>query len=136
MTNARNGCLSGNVARGLSMVLCLLSGCSSVPPSTTGSEDERGTVGATEPSSDYCVLLGYQSRGEFCIFPDGTSCNAWAFFRGQCGEPYSYCASKGGEISSRDEMVNGARYVYAECRLGEVKCKEYSFARTGMCLPE
>lgn len=46
------------------------------------------------PASAYCVEQGYTSEirtGEdgsqygVCIFPDGSECDEWAYFRGECG---------------------------------------------------
>jgi inhibitor of cysteine peptidase len=44
------------------------------------------------PASQLCVDRGYQSeiRDEaggqvgYCLFPDGSECEEWAFFRGEC----------------------------------------------------
>jgi len=30
-----------------------------------------------------------------CLFPDGSECSEWDFFRGICGQQYSYCIKKG-----------------------------------------
>jgi len=52
------------------------------------------------PASVYCVELGYELRivdtdGEvgICIFPDGTQCEEWSFFEGECGETWALEAS-------------------------------------------
>ncbi len=46
------------------------------------------------PASAYCVEEGYTSeirtaadgsQSGVCIFPDGSECDEWAFFRGECG---------------------------------------------------
>jgi len=46
------------------------------------------------PASEYCVSQGYQleiitaedgSQSGLCVFDDGSSCDEWAFFRGECG---------------------------------------------------
>jgi putative hemolysin len=48
----------------------------------------------SNPASDYCVQQGYTleittaedgSQSGICIFSDGSSCDEWAFFRGECG---------------------------------------------------
>jgi putative hemolysin len=58
-----------------------------------GSED----VEIANPASVYCVQSGYTleirasaSGGEYgvCIFPDGSECEEWAFFRNECGAGY------------------------------------------------
>ncbi len=46
------------------------------------------------PASAYCVEQGFKSeirtavdgsQSGVCIFPDGSECDEWAFFRGECG---------------------------------------------------
>jgi hypothetical protein len=48
----------------------------------------------SNPASDYCLEQGFileivsaedGSQSGICQFPDGTSCDEWAFFRGECG---------------------------------------------------
>lgn len=55
--------------------------------------DGEGAVGLANPASTYCVDQGYRieiktdSDGNqygVCVFPDGSSCDEWAFFRGEC----------------------------------------------------
>jgi len=49
------------------------------------------------PAAEYCTKSGYTyktvetSLGEdgFCVFPDNTECEAWNFFRGECGQNYA-----------------------------------------------
>jgi putative hemolysin len=50
-------------------------------------------VGMPNPASVFCEENGYRleirtaadgSQQGFCIFPDGTECDEWAFFRGEC----------------------------------------------------
>jgi putative hemolysin len=46
------------------------------------------------PASAFCEEQGYEleirtaadgSQQGFCLFPDGTECDEWAFYRGECG---------------------------------------------------
>jgi len=46
------------------------------------------------PASEYCEQQGYKleivtaadgSQSGICVFPDGSSCDEWAYFRGECG---------------------------------------------------
>ncbi|PNX46975.1 MAG: hypothetical protein BV456_11570, partial [Thermoplasmata archaeon M8B2D] len=43
---------------------------------------------AYSPTVTYCIEQGgnytYNSSGSFCNFPDGESCESWAFYRGDC----------------------------------------------------
>jgi len=57
-------------------------------------------VGLPNPASVYCVELGYESKivdetnGQvgMCVFPDGTECEEWSFFEGQCGQDWALAA--------------------------------------------
>ncbi len=133
---------------GALLVGALASGCGgdAATKSPVASDDERGNVGPGSPASEYCASLGYisdlsggcadasaSSCASVCRFPDGTSCEEWAFYRGQCGNGYSYCASKGGTIATKTEERNGATYIYATCTLNGKTCMEDSFLQTGKC---
>ena len=58
-----------------------------------------GTAVATpNPAHVFCLEMGYVVEGDYCVFPDGNSCELWAFFRGECGEEYVHpvpCAEAG-----------------------------------------
>ncbi len=49
--------------------------------------------GIANPASVYCTERGYQleirttANGQtgYCVFPDKSECEEWAFFRGECG---------------------------------------------------
>ena len=54
-------------------------------------------VGMANPASVYCVEQGFKSeirtaadgsQSGVCIFPDGSECEEWAFFRNECGAGY------------------------------------------------
>jgi putative hemolysin len=55
------------------------------------SENEVGTPGFPNPASVYCEKLGFKLEDGNCIFSDGSKCNAWDFFRGKCGQRFTYC---------------------------------------------
>jgi putative hemolysin len=54
-------------------------------------------VGLPNPASVYCVDLGYEltivdePEGQvgMCNFPDGTQCEEWSFFEGECGQSWA-----------------------------------------------
>lgn len=98
-------------------------------------EDERGSVGVPPTAGEYCTMLGFVASESACKFPDGTSCEMWAFYRGECGAPHSYCNQHGGAISSKTEDMGGWTAVYGVCSVNGVQCKESSFIRTGKCSP-
>jgi putative hemolysin len=98
-------------------------------------EDERQNTGPGNPAAIYCTAQGYMSRleGGSCVFPDSTSCEQFAFYRGQCGQQFSFCAKRGGLVSSETSTVGQATFVNAYCTLNGVKCKEQDFLRSGIC---
>ncbi|MGE5462055.1 MAG: DUF333 domain-containing protein [Syntrophothermus sp.] len=85
-------------------ILLVLSSCS-IPP-TPGTEQQpiaapvsTGTIQANmpNPASVYCEQQGNRleirtaadgSQAGICIFPDGSECDEWAYYRGEC-EPHS-----------------------------------------------
>ena len=128
-----------NIARRTVVVAALLSVlcCNNLH-----AEDERSSVGPASPAAEYCVGLGYESSviqgdgGESgqCRFLDGSTCDDWTFYRGQCGQANSYCEKHGGTISSMTEDMGGWTGIYAECTMpGGAKCKEETFWTTGSC---
>lgn len=67
------------------LVLCVtFSGCA---------EDENDDAGLANPASVFCEENGgtlemrtdTSGTGGFCIFDDGSECEEWAYFRGECG---------------------------------------------------
>jgi putative hemolysin len=76
------------------------------------------------PAALYVHFLGYkdeirkQSDGAeygVCIFPDGSECDDWNFFRGICGKKYSYCALKGCETKTRIDDKGANTFQFAVC---------------------
>jgi len=81
------------------IVLAFLVAACGAQPTPTPSPTEAAP-GMPNPASQFCVDQGYQSeiRDEaggqvgYCLFPDGSKCEEWAFYRGECapaseGEP-------------------------------------------------
>jgi len=101
--------------------------------SNVASEDERGSVGVPNPASEYCRGLGYAEKESDCVFPDGTSCEQWSFWRGECGEEHSYCVLHGGELTAEERDMGGWTALVAVCTVDGVSCKEDDFWRTGRC---
>jgi putative hemolysin len=90
--------------------------------------------GSPEPASKYCTDLGYEpDLNGTCNFPDGTSCDAWEFYRGECGQSHSYCEQHGGSIETKIEDDGSAIYEYAICRFDDSSvCQEQEFME-GKC---
>lgn len=71
------------------LVLLILAGCGSQP---TG-ENQGDQIGLANPASVYCeeqrarLEMREDANGTYgvCIFPDGSECEEWAYFRGECG---------------------------------------------------
>jgi putative hemolysin len=63
----------------------------------------------SNPASDYCIQQGNVleiitaedgSQSGICIFPNGSSCDEWAFYRGECGpQAQEYSSSDISEVS-------------------------------------
>jgi len=87
---------------GWSLMICalILSGCG--PEQTVSADqptsDPTASTGLANPASVYCEEQGYtlemrtdEDGGQFgvCIFPDGSSCEEWAFYNGTCSPAHS-----------------------------------------------
>jgi putative hemolysin len=65
---------------------------SPLPTATSTPDVLESPVGLPNPASQYCEDQGYrleireESGGStaYCLFPDGSECEEWAFFRGEC----------------------------------------------------
>ena len=77
------------------IVLLALTACT-VPqvqlPATTATDMPQ--AGIPNPASVYCTEQGNKheirmaadgSQNGICVFPDGSECDEWAYFRGECG---------------------------------------------------
>jgi putative hemolysin len=75
------------------ILLITLAACSTLHPSETAA---TGTPQANmpNPASVYCAQNGNKleiqtasdgSQNGICVFPDGSRCDEWAYFRGECG---------------------------------------------------
>jgi putative hemolysin len=62
------------------------------PLATPGPDAFESPVGLPNPASKFCEDSGYilelrtdaNGTAGYCIFPDGSECEEWAFFRGEC----------------------------------------------------
>ncbi|MFZ2070900.1 MAG: C1 family peptidase [Halobacteriota archaeon] len=115
----------------------------------SGSTKAEGEViGIKNPAAVYCMDMGYEykiekgEKGErgICVMPDKAECDAWAFYRGECGREFSYCAKKGWLIASKGKkdcfatnsttcvLPDGTRKTVSEllnlsekCKVGKIK---------------
>jgi len=72
-----------------------LTACGKEEPAPTPTTFES-PLGVPNPASVFCTEKGYQleirtaadgSQTGYCIFPDGSECEEWAFYRGECTAP-------------------------------------------------
>lgn len=92
------------------------------------------TLAPGNPAAMYCAGLGYQLDGSACAFPDGTSCDQWAFFRGECGQARSFCNLHGGTVTSETRDFGEWTAVLAVCTLpAGKKCDETLYAGSCVC---
>lgn len=77
------------------------------------------------PASVYVKFLGYKSeirvdslgnQKKVCVFPDGSECDEWFFYRGICGTKYSYCAIKGCETENFVDSLIHSSYAICRCK--------------------
>ncbi len=77
------------------IVLVTLAACTALKPRTPEpAATDIPEVNMPNPASVYCEQQGNKleirtaadgSQSGICVFPDGTSCDEWAYFRGECG---------------------------------------------------
>ncbi len=84
----------------VSVLAIVVSGCNEpakdktpTMPKQTVVPTENFTSQLPNPASKYCIEQGYNitirtnpdgSQTGYCIFPDGSECEEWAYFRGEC----------------------------------------------------
>jgi putative hemolysin len=87
----------------------------------------RKDANMSNPASAYCEEQGFDtvirtapdgSQSGVCVFPDGTSCDEWAYFRGECGpggaaitpttqDPDGWSVYRNAELGYRFEYPEG-----------------------------
>jgi len=103
------------------------------------------SMGVPNPAAVYCDSLGYnletrtdpETGGEVgcCVFPDGSACEEWAFYRGECGQNFTYCEQQGYRIENREEDMGTFTVKYAACIFDDgSECSEQSYL-SGECGP-
>ncbi len=155
----------------LALALLVFAGCGegSAAPAGAATATPAGTTGQPttpqasmpNPASVYCEQQGGRveirtaadgSQYGVCIFPDGSECDEWKFFRGECtpkgwtpqptaapsgqagmANPASvHCEEHGGKVEMRTDANGG---VYGVCIFPDgSECEEWKFFR-GECKP-
>lgn len=67
------------------------------------------------PYYDYIIALGYSIEDGKIVFPDSSRCDPWLFFRGECGQEWSYCEMMGNDLINVVETVGTWWASYAVC---------------------
>jgi putative hemolysin len=130
----------------------VLSACAANPP-PSGSPTGTPKAEITNPATASCELKGYRSQIRttsdgsqygVCIFPDGSECEEWAFYRSECvpepenptsgtdspqiANPASVnCLQKGGRLEIRT-TANGSQYGVCIFSDGSA-CEEWAYLR-------
>jgi len=127
----------------------LFGGHDTVPPVNGGKPGDP--IGQPNPAAVYCAENGgdYQittsadgSQDGVCVFSDGSQCDGWAYYRGECqpsgnqagfvGMDVFYCSENGGTIVIRTND-DGSRY--RACVFGDgSECEVGAYYR-GECQP-
>jgi putative hemolysin len=78
------------------IILLALTACTSFRVQTSESTGtDMPQAGLPNPASVYCTQNGNKSeihtaadgsQSGICVFPDGNTCDEWAYFRGECGQ--------------------------------------------------
>jgi putative hemolysin len=123
------------------------------PPTDDTMDAMESPLDMPNPASRYCREQGYQlelrtdasGTTGYCVFPDGSECEEWAFYRGECGpadtadesplglpNPASaYCEEQGYELEMRTDASGTVGY----CIFPDgTECEEWAFYR-GDCAP-
>ena len=92
-------------------------------------------AGIPDPAAVYAEKLGYkyevrQDGSGVVIFPDGTQCDGWDFYRGKAGQKWSCCQLHGGKIEARSENMGTWKAEYAVCVFPDgSECSEADYAQ-------
>ena len=79
----------------LIILVVLMSSCRAapLPPASASIPTDTPQPNIPNPASVFCEQKGYRletrtaadgSQGGVCVFPDGSKCDEWAYFRGEC----------------------------------------------------
>lgn len=140
----------------LLVLAVMLAGCVAGQPVVVPAGQPTTAAELANPASVHCVDNGGAleirsdaagNQAGVCVFPDGSECDEWAFFRGECapgGQPAAtsepevanpaaaYCVQQGG---SDQILIDGSGNRYPACVLPDgTICQEAAFFR-GECGP-
>jgi putative hemolysin len=96
----------------LTFILCVLALTACTAPWSQTPDITTGTLQANmpNPASVYCTQQGNKleirtaddgSQQGICVFPDGSTCDEWAYYRGECGPaPKNPTPDQGTEVAT------------------------------------
>ena len=131
----------GKLFGGLLAVLLVVTACG----------DDDGETGLPNPASVYCEEQGGTldmrtdevGTSGYCVFDDGSECEEWAFFNGECASGDSldsaglanpasvYCLEQGGTLDMRTDEAGTSGYCVFD---DGSECDEWAFFN-GECEP-
>jgi len=136
------------------VICCILVGCTQVTTQPTNGPTSDQTTPPTgqnmvNPASAYCEQKGNTaeirtaadgSQTGVCIFPNGTECDEWAFYRGECTQPgpsgnlpnpaSAFCEQQGYDVEIRT-AADGSQSGVCVFPNGS-ECDEWAYFR-GEC---
>lgn len=74
------------------------------------------------PATILCTSLKYEPIDGDCLFPNGSRCEQWSFWRGECGKPYHICTLRGGKL----DVINNTPICRMEDQLYTWQIKKSS----------
>ena len=95
------------------LIIASLAACAPWVQSSVSTGTDMPQANIPNPASVYCEQNGNKleirtaadgSQSGICVFPDGSTCDEWAYFRGECGP----AASGGGPGGSGGTADNGS----------------------------
>jgi len=99
---------------------------SEMPTSLPSTPTPEPAMGLPNPASVFCEQQGYTleirtaedgSQSGWCIFPDGSECDEWAYFRGEC-QPASELSTPEPSPEATAEFASDGCRVYRNEDLG------------------
>jgi putative hemolysin len=106
------------------LILYFITGCTKDSGITNSNNNNHSINTVANPAACYCAILGYKyiigkdsvgNEEGYCILPDSTKVDEWAFFWGYVGKQYSYCARKGFKIETDTVIFQSFQMVCAFC---------------------
>src|SRR4030043_990462 len=100
------------------IILMALTACTAHQVQTSDSTaTEIPQVNMPNPASVYCEQNGNKleiqtasdgSQNGICIFPDGSTCDEWAYFRGECGQAPQKSSKPATTVEATTEARGGS----------------------------